>query len=128
MRYDRNYLVCGLTYAIAGMALGMAMAASHNHAQHVTHAHLLLVGFVTSMMYGIIHKLWLSEVNPSLAKVQFIVHNLGTVTMITGLFLLFQRTLPEEQLGPILGIASATVMTGMLLMFWMVIKTGKADK
>lgn len=128
MRYDRKYLICGLTYALAGMALGMAMAASHNHGQLVTHAHLLLVGFVTSMMYGITHKLWLIDVSPRLAKAQFIVHHLGAVTMIIALFLLFQHTLPEEQLGPILGMASATVFTGMLLMMWMAIKTGKADK
>ncbi len=128
MRYDRKYLICGLTYAIAGMALGMAMAASHNHEQRVTHAHLLLVGFVTSMMYGIIHNLWLNEVTPRVAKVQFILHNLGATSMIIGLFLLFQQALPEQQLGPILGMASATVMAGMLLMLWMVIKTGKSDK
>ncbi|MES2048676.1 MAG: TonB-dependent receptor [Pseudomonadota bacterium] len=128
MRYDRKYLICGLTYAVAGMALGMAMAASHDHGQLVTHAHLLLVGFVTSMMYAIIHKLWLHDLTPRVATVQFIVHNLGAVTMIIALFLLFQRTFPEEQLGPILGMASTTVMTGMLLMYWMVIKTGKLDK
>lgn len=128
MRYDRKYLVCALTYAIAGMGLGMAMAASHNHEQHVTHAHLLLVGFVTSMMYGIIHKLWLNDVTPRIAKVQFIVHHVGAITMVIGLFLLFQQTLPEQQLSPILGMASTTVLTGMLLMMWMVIKTGKLEK
>lgn len=128
MRYDRKYLICGLTYAIAGMSLGIAMAASHNHEQHVTHAHLLLVGFVTSTMYGIIHKLWLNDGTPRVAAVQFIVHNLGAISMIIGLFLLFQRTLPEQQLGPILGMASATVLIGMVLMMWMVIKTGKIEK
>lgn len=128
MRCDRKYLVCGLTYAIAGMGLGMQMAASHNHEQHVTHAHLLLVGFVTSLIYGIIHKLWINEATPGLAKAQFIAHHAGTITMIVGLFLLFQRSLPEQQLGPILGIASATVMAGALMMLWMVIKSGKSEK
>jgi hypothetical protein len=77
MSFDRKYLVWGLTYAVAGMALGVFMGATHDHAQHVTHAHILLVGFVASLIYAVIHKLWLAEKTPRFAQAQFIVHQAG---------------------------------------------------
>lgn len=121
--FDRKYLVWALGYAAIGMCLGIFMAASHNHAQHVTHAHILLVGFVLSLGYGIIHKLWLGHPNPIIARIQFIVHQAAAVTMFTGLLLLYGNILPEPQLDPILGIASITVLVGALLMLYMVLKT-----
>lgn len=48
MALDRRFLLCGFAYAIAGMGLGIYMAASHNHALFVAHAHMLLLGFVVS--------------------------------------------------------------------------------
>lgn len=124
MGFDRKYLVSALGFAVLGMILGIVMAASHDHSQHVTHAHLLLVGFVVSMMYGIIHKLWLPVLTGGIARVQFIVHHLGAVGMVTGLYMLFARLVPEETLVPLLSGSSLAVLIGMLLMLFMVIKSG----
>jgi len=120
--FDRKYLVWALSYAAIGMCLGIFMAASHNHAHRVTHAHILLVGFVVSFIYGIIHKLWLGQPNPMVAKIQFVLHQAGAVTMATGLLLLYGNILPEPQLDPILGIASIAVLVGTLLMLYLVLK------
>ena len=123
MSFDRKYLVWALSYVAVGMGLGIFMAASHNHSQHVTHAHILLVGFVVSLIYAVIHKLWLGEKPPRLAKAQFIVHQAGAVTMFTGLFLMFGNIVPEAQLDPVLASASIAVFTAALLMIFMVLKT-----
>lgn len=123
MCLDRNYLVWAVSYAVIGMGLGIFMAASHNHAQHVTHAHILLVGFVVSLIYAVIHKLWLGETTSRVAKMQFIVHQAGAVTMFSGLLLLYGNMLPEAQLDPVLAIASIAVFTAALLMLFMVIKS-----
>lgn len=126
MSFDRRYLLWALGYAAAGMSLGIFMAASHNHAQLVTHAHILLVGFVVSLIYGVIHKLWLGDKTPGLAKTQFIVHQAGAVTMFAGLLLLFGNVIPDNQLDPILATASITVLAGALLMLFMVFKSNSA--
>lgn len=122
MSYDRKYLVWALGYVAIGMCLGIFMAASQNHTQHPTHAHINLVGFVLSLSYGIIHKLWLGQPNPVIAKTQFIVHQAGAVTMLISLFLLYGNIAPEAQLAPILAIAAITVLGGVVLMFYMVLK------
>jgi len=119
MSIDQRFLVWGLGYAVAGMALGIFMAASHDHSQHVTHAHTLLVGFVLSLAYGVIHKLWLDAGDSRLAKLQFIVHQVGAITIVVGLFLLYGDILPLRTLDPVLALASIAVLLGALLMLYL---------
>jgi hypothetical protein len=122
MSIDRKYLIAALVYAIIGMVLGIYMAASHDHIHHVTHAHILLIGFVVSFVYGIIHKLWIAQPSAGLSMVQFIFHQLGAAVLLVGLFLLYGNIIPESTLGPIMGIASVCVLIGMLLMMMIVLK------
>ncbi|SFR61878.1 hypothetical protein SAMN05216203_1836 [Marinobacter daqiaonensis] len=125
MTFDRQYLICGLIYALAGMGLGIVMAKTANVAQHVTHAHILLVGFAVSLIYAIIHKLWLANANHRLALVQFYAHQTGSLVMFAGLFLFYGGHVPEPQVGPVLGLASFAVLTGAVLMLVMVLMSGR---
>lgn len=123
MNFDKQYVVWALGYLAVGICLGIFMAASHNHGQFPTHAHINLIGFLLSFGYGIIHKLWLVRPNPTLAKIQFIVQQAATVTIIVGLFLLYGVYVPEAQLDPFLAVAAISVLVSALLMMYMVIKT-----
>jgi hypothetical protein len=122
MNFDRRYLLCALIYAVLGLSLGIYMAASHNHAEFVTHAHILLVGFVVSFIYGTIHKLWLVAPGAGISNLQFFLHQLSAITMATGLFLLFGNMVPMPTLEPILAVAAIGVLLGMLIMIYMVIR------
>ena len=123
MNFDKQYVVWALGYLAVGICLGIFMAASHNHGQFPTHAHINLIGFLLSFGYGIIHKLWLVRPHPTLAKIQFIVQQAATVTIIVGLFLLYGVYVPEAQLDPFLAVAAISVLVSALLMMYMVIKT-----
>lgn len=122
MNLDRRYLVFALCYAVLGMVLGIYMAASHNHAEFITHAHILLVGFVVSFIYGTIHKLWLVAPGRGIANLQFVLHQVAAITMTGGLFLMFANWVPAPTLEPILAASSIAVLIGMLLMIYMVIR------
>lgn len=127
MNLDRRFLLWALGYAAVGISLGLYMAASQNHGELVTHAHILLIGFVLSLVYGIIHKLWLDRPNRVVANVQFVLHQAAAVTVSVGLFLLYGGMVPEPILAPILGIASTGVLLGILLMLYMVVRFGGAQ-
>jgi len=121
MGYDRKFLMWALGYAIAGMVIGVIMAASHDHSQLVAHAHVMLVGFVVSLIYAVIHKLWLTgKKGKGIAKAQFIAHQAGAAVMSVGLLLLYGRRVPEATLDPFLAIASITVLIAMIMMMAMV--------
>ena len=122
MGFDRKYLVWALAYLAAGMALGIYMAASHNHAQQVTHAHILLVGFVVSFIYAVIRKLWLGEQTPRLAWIQLFTHQAGALAMFAGLYLLYGGIVPPEQIESILAPSTIVVFIAALLMIVMVLK------
>jgi hypothetical protein len=122
MSFDRRYLVWSLAYVAVGMALGIYMAASHNHAQHVTHAHILLVGFVVSFIYAVIHKLWLGGQTSRLATLQLIAHQAGALAMFSGLFLLYGGIVPEEQIEPVLATSTIVVFSAALMMIVMALR------
>lgn len=71
-------------FAIAGMAMGIAMAATQNHSVFPAHAHLNLLGWVSLFLIGVYYKF-----NPSLdmsraALVQVVVWILGTLVLTIG--------------------------------------------
>jgi hypothetical protein len=123
MGFDRKYLIWALGYAAIGICLGIYMAATQNHTEFVAHAHILLIGFVLSFAYGIIHKLWLGRPSRVIATIQFAAHQVAAVTLSVGLFLLYGNIVPEARIGPILGVASGLVLLGALLMLYMVVTT-----
>lgn len=124
MTLDRIYLIIALLYAVAGMVLGIFMAATHNHTQHVTHAHILLVGFVVSFIYAVIIRQWLTGSVGVMAKVQFGLHQLAALVMVVGLFLLYGNIMPMEAVEPFLSGASITALLAMVLMLVLVLRSG----
>ncbi|MDQ2076105.1 TonB-dependent receptor [Marinimicrobium sp. ABcell2] len=120
---DRKYLLTAFGYGLLGLVLGIYMAASKNHGQAVTHAHILLIGFVVSFVYAVCHKLWLTGAIGRLGAVQFFLHQVGTVGVVVGLFLLYGGYANEAVLGPVLGAASLVVLASMIMMKVMVVRT-----
>ncbi len=125
-KFDRSFLVLGLGYGVLGMALGIYMAATRDHGQLVTHAHLMLVGFLLSIVYALIHRLWLEAPGRWLPRVQFAAHHLGSVMMVTGLFLLYGGHYSHETLEPLLAGSSIIVLVAMLMITIMVLVPAKA--
>ena len=126
MNFDRKFLVCALLYAIAGMSLGIYMAASENHGELVAHAHILLIGFVVSFIYGIIHKLWLAQPNAKVANLQFYIHQAAALLLSIGLTLLYGGMVSADKLAPALTGGSLAVLIAALLMLYMVLTTRTA--
>lgn len=122
MHFDKKYLIWALSYAVAGMCLGLFMAASGNHGEMVAHAHILMIGFAVSFFYAIIHRLWLTQPGRTVAWVQFVLHQAATFLVSLGLLLFYGGYVGEATIGPITGIAASGVLAGMLLMLFMVVK------
>ena len=125
---DRMFVISGMTYAVLGMLLGISMAVSKDHGQLVAHAHIMLVGFVVSFIYGLCHKLWLNNDTSKLAWAQFGLHQLGAICLAVGLFLLYGNYIDIEKIDPVLGMGSNAVLLAMILMIVMFLKSGKTHQ
>lgn len=123
---DRKFILTSLIYAIVGLALGIFMAASKDHGHLVTHAHILLIGFVVSFIYGLCHKLWLNNLISKLSVTQFYIHQVGTLGVVIGLFLYYGNFVSLETIDPFLALFSITVFIGMILMTVLFIRSSKA--
>lgn len=113
---DKKFVLTGLGYAIIGLLLGIFMAASKDHGHLVTHAHIMLIGFVVSFIYGLCHKLWLNNIVSTLSKTQFYFHQIGTIGVVIGLFLYYGKFVSLETIDPFLAVSSIAVLIGMILM------------
>ncbi len=109
-------------YAVIGLLLGIYMAGSKNHGQLVTHANIMLLGFVASFIYGVCYKLWLSNTSGKLVGLQYYYHQVGAAALIISLFLMYGGFASERVLGPILGISSLLFFAGLVLIKVMFIK------
>ena len=117
--------ISGLGYAIVGLALGIFMAASKDHGQLVTHAHIMLIGFVVSFIYGLCHKLWLNNTTTKLAISQYYIHQVGTFILVFSLFLYYGKFVSLETIDPVLAVSSIIVFIGVVLMKVLFIKSTK---
>ena len=124
MTFDRKYLLCSLVFAVIGMCIGIYMAASQNHGEFIAHAHILLVGFVVSFVYGLIHKLWIAAEGATISTVQFFLHQAAVIVMGTGLLTWYGGVQPPV-LENILAASSIGVLIAALLMVYMVFRYPK---
>ncbi|MDO3386121.1 TonB-dependent receptor [Gilvimarinus sp. SDUM040013] len=125
---DKKYLIMSFGYGLLGLVLGIYMAASKNHTQLVTHAHIMLLGFVVSFIYAGCYKMWVVDIQLRLAKVQYYCHAVGSLILLVGLFLMYQQWAAEKVLGPVLGVSSIVVFIAMVLMKIQLIQEFKANK
>ena len=50
------FLRLAVLYLIAGVSLGLFMAASHDHSMFPVHAHLNLLGWVSLSLFGLFYR------------------------------------------------------------------------
>jgi cbb3-type cytochrome oxidase subunit 1 len=111
----RLFFILAICYAIAGMALGIQMAASHNHAQMPTHAHIMVAGWLMSAVFAFFYHLFPEIGARPLAKAHFWVQAVSGVVLVVSLFTLLAG---NEAVEPITAVASIGFLIGMLLFAW----------
>ena len=56
MKVDRLYILCGFVWVVAAMVFGFYLGAAEQLQYSNTHAHAALVGFVLSILFGLIFR------------------------------------------------------------------------
>lgn len=78
-----------VVYAILAMTLGMVMGITQDHSQAPTHAHFVLIGWVSFALYGVFYHIVPAAAATRLATVQFWLAQISFAVMIVGLLFLF---------------------------------------
>ena len=115
-KIDRLYIATALSLLVIGMVLGFYMGAAGDGTVRDTHVAILLPGFVTLAVYGVIYRLWPAMKESPLARVQFWSAASGAALMIVGAYL-FQAGMGVTviAIGSALAILAAVLIT---ILFW----------
>ena len=111
-RLDRNYILIGLTWVVIGMIYGAWLGAAHMNNFADSHAHINLLGFVTSVLFGILYWAYPALAKSKLAIWQFAFYEVGVLLLIIGKILV-NRDGTETlflQIGSTLAIIGAALM------------------
>jgi peptidoglycan/LPS O-acetylase OafA/YrhL len=113
-RWDRNYILVGLAWIIVAMVFGTWLGAS-NHVNYAnSHAHIGVLGFVTSVLFGLLHWAYPVLGRSSIAMWQFAIYEVGVLLLIIG------KVLVDGGMETLfLQIGSLVTILGTAMMLWM---------
>jgi cbb3-type cytochrome oxidase subunit 1 len=106
-----------IVFLIVGIAVGFQMAISADHTVFPAHAHINLLGWVTSAIFGGYYALNPAKAQQKLAMVHYWVYTFGVVLMAPALYLMLQG---NPALEPVVIVGSFIVAAGVLIFAFMV--------
>lgn len=109
-------------FVIAGMAMGIGMAMTQNHALMPAHAHLNLLGWVSLFLFGIYYERRPALDTSRLAMIQVVLWSLGTVVLTIAVSAIH---LGYHAADPIAALASLIVLAAMLLFAYFVFRPAR---
>ena len=122
MNVSRNFILLGSAFLIIGIAIGMYMGGSGDHALALSHAHINLLGFVLSAVFALAYKAYPAMAEGLLASVHFWLHLVGAVMVNLLLFLMLAKIITEAAMVPLAPISELLVLVGVLIFGWNVLK------
>ena len=119
----RTFFILALCYAVAGMVLGIVMAATHDHGEMPTHAHIMVAGWLMSSVFAFFYHLFPEIGAKTLARAHFWVQAVSGIVLVVSLFILLQG---NEAIEPVTALASVGFLIGTLMFVWNALPALKA--
>ncbi|WP_333816725.1 hypothetical protein [Tabrizicola sp.] len=118
MDISRGFLVAGAVYLVVGIVFGAYMGGSGDHTLAPVHAHINLLGFTLMTAFGIGYRLIPGLAEGALPKLHFWLHQIGSLLLLLGLFLMMTGTVAEASIGPVFPVLEGAILLGAVL--WLV--------
>jgi len=107
-----RFLKIAVLYLVLGAILGLAMGIKQNFVLTPVHAHVLLLGWASLALAGIVYHLYPSASETRLDRLHFWLHNLGLPVFMIGLGFLVTGT---EGIVPVVSVGALAVLVGLIL-------------
>ena len=112
------YFRIGMLWLLAGIGLGIFMAASHDHALFPAHAHMNLLGWVTMGIFAFFYRLWPAAAATKLARIQFWIYVPAHFVQMASLIVLLRGNAAIEPLVAVASIAVAIAVIMFVVNAW----------
>lgn len=87
--FAQAFFVSAIIYGLAGLLLGIDMGIRHDHAELPTHAHIMVVGWVSFAVFAFFYHWFGYAVPPLLASLHFWLAQVSLVILVLGLALIY---------------------------------------
>lgn len=119
---SRFYFGIAILFLMSGITLGLVMAISQDHSLAPVHAHINLLGWVTSALFGGYYALNPAKASGWLPRIQCSVYTIGLLVMLPSLYYLY---VGHPEIEPVLGMSSMAVALGVVLFAAVVFTSGR---
>ena len=116
-RLSNYYFRSAILFLLVGIAIGIHMSMSQNHNVIGAHAHINLLGWVTSALFGAYFALNPAKAEGRLPLVQYFIYTLGVIVMSLSLYLMLAG---NTALVPVVAASSLVTFVGVLIFAWIV--------
>jgi hypothetical protein len=116
----RGFLVSAVLYGLLGLSLGLHMAISGNHEQMPTHAHLMVLTWLSFFVFGLYYTLIPGSHHGILPRIHFWLAQLAAPVMLFGVFSIHAGNMAMEPAAAIGSMAYALsfVIFAVVLINW----------
>jgi peptidoglycan/LPS O-acetylase OafA/YrhL len=111
-RIAQMFFKTATIFLIVGIAIGLHMGISENHSAMPAHAHINLLGWVTSALFGFYYAVQPAKAERRLAFAHYYIYLAGMVVMFPALYLKYTG---YPQFEPLLAAGSMIVALGVLV-------------
>lgn len=107
-----RFLKIAVVYLVIGAALGLTMGITQKLALAPVHAHILLLGWASLALAGLVYHLYPAASRTRLARWHFWLHNLGLPIFMVGLGFVLTG---NAGVIPVVVIGAIAVLVGLVL-------------
>jgi hypothetical protein len=108
-----------VVFALAGIAMGIAMGVTRDHSVMPAHAHLNLLGWVSLFLFGIYYHLHPAMDGSRLARIQVAICSIGTFVLTAAVAAIHMGYTAAD---PVAAVSSLVLLGAMvlfgILVFW----------
>ena len=122
-RISNWYFRAAILFLVVGIALGIQMSIAGDHSAMGAHAHINLLGWVTSAIFGGYFALNPAKAEGLLPRIQFGIYTVGVIVMVVSLYLLLTGNTGVE---PVVAAGSLITFAGVLLFGYIVFMPAKS--
>lgn len=108
----KAFFVSALVYGGLGMLLGLDMGIRHDHGQMPTHAHIMVIGWLSFAVFGLFYAAYEKGVPKLMAQIHLWLSQISFAGLVIGLWLTYAG---KTQFEPIAAVSSLAYAASFLV-------------
>ncbi|WP_422122484.1 cbb3-type cytochrome c oxidase subunit I [Planococcus sp. X10-3] len=108
------FIKIAAVYLLIGIALGIYMGITDNFQYGHLHAHINLLGWSTTAIFGVIYYVFSRAGDAKLGKIHFWLHNIGTPLVLLGMYLF---SVGQEGIAFPMAVGGSLIVLAATLLF-----------